>query len=539
MAVVSISRIQIRRGKKESASGLPQLASGELGWAVDSQELFIGNGSVGEGAPYVGNSKLLSEHDNLFEFADTYAYKQPSGNFQTGATVNFPVYKTLQERLDDLVNVTAFGATGDGTDQTVEIQRAIDQLYLNPSNKGLPVARVTLAMGPGVYLISAPIYVPSHVTIVGAGSDKTLILSPNNDAFRTINDASTIGSYALDSTTTVINQARRIRLEGMTISCGSFAGLLLQDCKDSTFNDLQIFGVYELGDEDTFTTDAGIVLNSQSTAITSNNNTFNNVYVNNKSYAVYSNDNVNNNTFNYCNFGTLENGVLFGLATIIGNPGQDTGPSSNTFNFCNFSNIVFEGIYVAEGKHNKSNGNTFTLVGNDGLGEENSKHPVIRYTHASNTSTNDHFSRSDLLSSDPAYLVNYQYTSEILGPIITQVGKTHRITMTEYESLSKLIKLPARSASRGYVIEYFYRSSHVNAARNGCIHLVVDPVNDTYSLTDEYDFTGDNALIENLRFSAQQYDENGDTELDTVAIMVLNYTSNDNAEFTYTVKYKT
>ena len=42
MAIVQISRIQHRRGLKEE---LPQLAAGELGWAVDSQELYIGNGS--------------------------------------------------------------------------------------------------------------------------------------------------------------------------------------------------------------------------------------------------------------------------------------------------------------------------------------------------------------------------------------------------------------------------------------------------------------------------------------------------------------
>ena len=76
MAVVQISRIQVRRGQKNQGTGLPQLASGELGWAVDSQELFIGNGAVSEGSPYVGNTKLLSEHDNLFEFANTYVYKK-------------------------------------------------------------------------------------------------------------------------------------------------------------------------------------------------------------------------------------------------------------------------------------------------------------------------------------------------------------------------------------------------------------------------------------------------------------------------------
>jgi hypothetical protein len=63
MAIVSISRIQQRRGRKFSGTGLPQLASGELGWAIDSQELYIGNGSVAEGAPHVGNTRLLTELD--------------------------------------------------------------------------------------------------------------------------------------------------------------------------------------------------------------------------------------------------------------------------------------------------------------------------------------------------------------------------------------------------------------------------------------------------------------------------------------------
>ena len=143
MAVVSISRIQVRRGQKNTGSGLPQLASGEFGWAVDTQELFIGNGSVSEGAPFVGNTKLLSENDNLFEFANTYSYKD-SVNVQTGDSPNNPVLRTLQARLDDRVSIRSFGAAGDGTNQTVAIQRAIDQLYLNASNKGQPQARVEL-----------------------------------------------------------------------------------------------------------------------------------------------------------------------------------------------------------------------------------------------------------------------------------------------------------------------------------------------------------------------------------------------------------
>jgi len=94
VAVVQISRIQVRRGQKNQGTGLPQLASGELGWAVDTQELFIGNGAVSEGSPYVGNTKLLSEHDNLFEFANTYTYRKDL-NITTGTSTNEPVLRTL------------------------------------------------------------------------------------------------------------------------------------------------------------------------------------------------------------------------------------------------------------------------------------------------------------------------------------------------------------------------------------------------------------------------------------------------------------
>ena len=61
MAVVQISKIQIRRGQKNQGSGLPQLSSGELGWAIDTQELYVGNGAVSEGAPRVGYTKVLTE----------------------------------------------------------------------------------------------------------------------------------------------------------------------------------------------------------------------------------------------------------------------------------------------------------------------------------------------------------------------------------------------------------------------------------------------------------------------------------------------
>ena len=72
MAVVQISRIQIRRGKAQSGTGIPQLASGELAWSIDTAELFIGNGSLAEGAPTVGNTEVLTEFSDILSYTTTY-----------------------------------------------------------------------------------------------------------------------------------------------------------------------------------------------------------------------------------------------------------------------------------------------------------------------------------------------------------------------------------------------------------------------------------------------------------------------------------
>jgi len=59
MAVIQISKIQVRRGYNEQ---LPQLDSGELGWSIDTRQLYIGNGTSAEGSPNPGGvTELLTE----------------------------------------------------------------------------------------------------------------------------------------------------------------------------------------------------------------------------------------------------------------------------------------------------------------------------------------------------------------------------------------------------------------------------------------------------------------------------------------------
>ena len=50
MAIVQISRITQRKGLLDD---LPQLAGAEFGYAVNERRLFIGNGTLQEGAPVI------------------------------------------------------------------------------------------------------------------------------------------------------------------------------------------------------------------------------------------------------------------------------------------------------------------------------------------------------------------------------------------------------------------------------------------------------------------------------------------------------
>jgi hypothetical protein len=67
MAIVQISKIQQRRGLQQD---LPQLASGEIGWSIDTRKIYIGNGAINEGSPVEGHTEILTEF-SILNFTNT------------------------------------------------------------------------------------------------------------------------------------------------------------------------------------------------------------------------------------------------------------------------------------------------------------------------------------------------------------------------------------------------------------------------------------------------------------------------------------
>ena len=173
MAILQISRITQRKGL---AQDLPApLAGAELGWAVDTRQLFIGNGELTEGAPVVGNTEILTEFSDLLAYTTLYTYKGAAAGYdvQTGATSGAVVSQSLQSRLDSYAIVTDFGATGDGiTDDTAAINRALFQLYCRQTNTQV---RRSLFFPAGTYLITDTIKIPPFAQLYGEGPNSSII----------------------------------------------------------------------------------------------------------------------------------------------------------------------------------------------------------------------------------------------------------------------------------------------------------------------------------------------------------------------------
>jgi len=523
MAVVQISRVQVRRGKKNSNSGIPQLASGEMGWAIDSQELFIGNGSIQEGSPYVGNTKILTEHDNILDLALQYEYKRTLGTIQTGPTAGTPVQRTFQQRLDDTVSIRSFGAVGDGTynvstdsytfvtDDTAALQRAIDQLYLNRVPAGENVSesnRIVLNLEPGIFKISSSIKIPPYAVLKGAGKDKTIIVQIGSfPAFQTVGSPTVgVDGYVTLINMTNVNQPKFIEVSGITLrSTTSGAPILLLDsATNCNFDNVKFQSSFDPVTDTQSELDSCVQLRATSGVITSKNNLFTNCDFVNASYAVNSSFDIVSNKFVDCLFYNLGEGVIFGQSVDPYLPGQQEGPRNNSFLNSTFDLINEHGINIVAGKNNLSQGNKYLKVGNDGGNSSTAAYSVIHFGQGSNVSDNDYFQRAEELTTKVGFQ-DYRYISEVSGVAHSNHKFNLQVSVQPSAINSTFARLPGNVSSR-INLHYIYRSSNTMIVRQGTMYITVDKFNNTVKLTDEYDITGNSARFESLSFTAELVD---------------------------------
>jgi len=409
MPIVQISRIQHRRGKR---TDLPQLAAGELGWVVDEQRLFIGNGTVADGAPAVGNTEIVTSGSSTFSTALSHTYK---GYLGDSTPVTTSVARTLQQRLDDYVSVKDFGATGDdSTADVTAIQSAIDEVYKD-TDKDDTRSRRILFFPAGTYRINAALKIPPYAHLVGEGPDKTIIRNSGNNAVMVMqDDEGNVGSNIGNSSATTPTQ---IQISNMTLrNTVAYGGVSLDRVTKGYFNNVKFQGSYASGGADA-SNSKGVTVANSTAVYTTTNVIFNQCQFTKFARLVDISDDSTHIRFNDCDFSTAYYGALIGAEMDGSTAGKINGPRDVHFTSSSWSDIGQQAIYVKPtagadtgvGPRNIiSQGNWYasTVANNfQGVGSVNEV-PVIQYDNDECSSHLDFFERSDLRRADGSSELN-------------------------------------------------------------------------------------------------------------------------------------
>lgn len=502
MAIIEIAKIQVRRGQEE-ITGLPQLDSGEFGWAVDTQRLFIGNGSLEEGARELGNTEIITEHTipNIFNLPSySYIGHSPSP-VQTDTT------RTVFSKLDDFVTVLDFGATGDGvTEDTKAIQRAIDQLFLN-SDKSYEASRRTLLFPAGKYVVTSTIYVPPYANILGEGPEKTkLELTTSTAGIFQFCDSSSVGAGTYTVFVTGLtnissnDKPKNISITGITFHYGngtdiaSAVPLLRVDCAEDT----SIVNCKFSGNHSTNLLSSsnymGIDIRGQG-AIISKNIKIENCTFDQIKFGVKSNYDAENITIDNNKFIDLFQGVVFANSI---EPNNVTGPINSKITNNLFENIEYEGIYVGLGgnvttpRNNISAYNTFRQVGNNMsvAGDLDPASSIIYFQAPGCKSVCDVFERDENIKTLGTSTT--VYIAPIKGRLV--INETVASTASLVTSLVpyELAKIPYSDTDQKIDFEYIVSKQSLGISRKGNLLINVNKVSPspTVTFTENYSYVG-------------------------------------------------
>lgn len=364
MAILQVSRITNRKGLTEN---LPQLAGAELGWCFDSRRLFIGNGTLQEGAPIIGNTEILTEYSDITVLSD-YTYEDIIVGYpaQTGVTISTPVIRSVQARLDDYVSVRAFGAVGDGqTDDTAAINRALFQLYCVAANTAV---RRTLFFPAGTYRVTASIVIPAYAKLAGEGANCSIVLLDTDEALSSNNTYVARYGDSLQQTGANIGNngataPRNIEISSMTFQSANIRDVfLVESAAQCYFDSVDFIGSLTEDNiiEDLSATDiAGIRFDSSNTDIC-NQITFDKCQFAGLTYAINTNERIQSVTVSNSKFNTLYQGVVLGDGAVVAG-----GPQGVRVQTSIFDRVFREGIVYDDVNTCVSANNIFFNVGND------------------------------------------------------------------------------------------------------------------------------------------------------------------------------
>lgn len=542
MAVISISKIQVRRGQ-ETQTGLPQLDSGEFGWALDTQKLYIGNGSTDEGAPAVGNTEIITEHtlSNIFNIDSLYTYKGYLGNDTviTGLSGQGSTYRSVRSKLDDHVSIKDFGVVGNNTDNTTQIQQAIDQIFLNNTDYTDPQSRRTLYFPAGQYKINSSLLVPKYANLVGDGPDKTILIitTSSSTLMQTIDSTKAANNGKFDPAYTYITSVGRpekIYIQGISFKYDPSVGILstkplLQvDCSiDTQIYNCKFSGRYSVGTDTSDNNYAGMEIRGQG-AITTKSLHVDGCIFENTQIAIKSDYNVENLFIKNNKFYNLNRGIAFGLSLI-----EDRGPKNARITDNVFENIELQGIYVGKGTNTEytdhvSANNSFYRVGNgsnaNGARDDNfNQTPVIYFGTDGNVSVEDKFRRTYYMnvSGDDSFV----YLPTIQGNAYIESKTAFTATVTATSVATVLTRFPFANKDQTILVKYIRSNPTLGVSRRGELTISVTTATaPNTSVTDNFSYVGNSDG--GIEFSA-------DVNTNTVKLLYTSTNSYGTLEYQY------
>ena len=483
MAIVQISRITNRKGLIEN---LPQLAGAELGWAVDTRQLFIGNGTLQEGAPVIGNTEILTEFSDIAAVSN-YTYKDIAVGYaaQTGPTASDPVVRTVQAKLDDFADVRDFGAIGDGAaDDTAAINRALFQLYCVEANTQI---RRTLYFPAGTYKVTETIIIPAYAKLVGEGANCTTIY------LDTSSDISSLSAYvarygdSLQQTGVNIGNngaaaPTNIEISSMTFQTAEVTDVfLVEDATQCYFDSVNFVGPLTAADiiaTPSADNIAGVRFAS-TVSLVCNQITLDKCRFQGLTYGINTDQEINSVTVSNGAFVTLYQGITLGAGTPVNGGATGFRAVQNLFDEIYSEGIVYDAVDL-----NVSAYNVFYDVGNQYSSSPVT--PVILFGNDNNVSISDMFERDDVDAQiEPRVEVTGSATTT--GTQI-QVGHYARengriFTLADNQS-NQTIFTTDTSTIKAY--EMTYTITRDTVVRFGTLVVTAGSVSPAVSYADEY-----------------------------------------------------
>lgn len=522
MAIVQISRITNRKGLQED---LPQpLAPAELGWAVDSRQLFIGPGTLSEGSPDERNNvEILTEYSDILATQTAYTYQGSAAGYtvQTGVTVGSPVSQSLQNRLDSYCVVSDFGATGDGvTDDTAAINRALYQLYCVQAN---PQIRRSLFFPAGTYLITNTILVPPYAMLYGEGPESSIlnffvttwtntvayaagVLVKSGSLYYRSNFAVPVGTGLTDqvggqyywgnistgaadslpgyimrtaSSTqqTGVNivspyEPQNILVSNMNMVTNQIMdGVLIERAHDCAFTNVGIQGPLTTATLTVATDDIAAVRWASTTTLVDNHVNFENCSFGGFTYGTNTQQQIEGIVFSNCKFDTLYQGAYIGGASPV-----NGGPSGVRLVSNMFDNIYIEGIVIKGVSLNTTTNNVFYDVGNHFNGAALAASAIIDIDTANNVCLGDMFERTTAQSATYARIkLNNTASIAMENGYRLQQGTYKResgVTFTLADNVSVAAQILTFDATAVRAIQINYTIVRGTAVRTGVYTIV-------------------------------------------------------------------